>query len=170
MWRKRLPYVAMSVLLAWHTLVIVVAPAPDSYMTRALRHVVQPYLTLFRLDGEWAFFAPTTGEGAQLRYEVEDSGGKRHVFSPAVELSWFHPNYFLIRSWYYAIIDNTEIHADFAAARFCRKHDALHPIAITFLNAQEERYTRSEYLSGLNRMDPRFFTVTTLKRVECPAE
>ena len=166
---KRLIYIVASAFLAWHTLALIIGPAPDSYVTRAFRVVMQPYLTLFRLDSEWAFFAPTTGEGARLRYIIEDASGNSHTFAPAAELNWFHPNYFWFRAWYYAIIDYPEVQADFAAAKFCHKHAALHPVAITFLDAQEERYTRDDRLSGDSRMDPRFFTVTTLKRVECPA-
>ncbi len=44
-WREPLIYAAMSLLVAWHTLVMVVAVSPDSVITRAARALVQPYLT-----------------------------------------------------------------------------------------------------------------------------
>jgi hypothetical protein len=57
-WRERLVYAAMSLLLVWHTIAIVVASAPDSLMTRSVRPLLHPYVTLFRLDNHWGFFSP----------------------------------------------------------------------------------------------------------------
>jgi hypothetical protein len=168
-WRQRLTYTAMSIIVAWHTTAMIVAPAPpDSDLTQALRTVLQPYLTLFRLDNEWDFFAPTVGEGSRLRYVIEDKAGARHTFTPADELSWFHPNYFWFRAHYYAIMDEPENYAESAAARFCEKHAALQPASITLQELQEERFTREDFLSGKNRTDPEFFTVKTVRRMRCP--
>ena len=58
---QRLTYVAMSILLVWHTFAMVIGPAPASPLTRAARWLAQPYLTLFGLQNEWGFFAPTVG-------------------------------------------------------------------------------------------------------------
>ena len=91
-WRHRLTYLVMSAFVAWHTLAMVIAPAPDSSVSvRTLRAALQPYLTLFRLDNPWNFFAPTIG-GSQLRYSVEDAAGARHAFKPTEQLNWFHPD------------------------------------------------------------------------------
>ena len=170
MWRQRLTYMAMSVFVAWHTLAMVVAPAPDSHVTQSLRALLQPYLTLFRLDNPWDFFAPTVGEGSRLRYVVEDAAGERHAFMPTEQLSWFHPDYFWFRAWYYAIIEYPELYADRAAARLCRKHAALHPVSITLLSYEEERlHTRTTILSGKHPHGSRVFHREHLKRVKCPA-
>ena len=49
-WRQRLTYLVMSVFVAWHTLAMVIAPAPDSsVLVGTLRAALQPYLTLFKL-------------------------------------------------------------------------------------------------------------------------
>src|SRR5215472_18059786 len=62
-WRDRLIYLAMSGFVAWHTLAMVLAPAPDnSVIAQSLRGLMQPYLTLFSLDNLWDFFAPTVGK------------------------------------------------------------------------------------------------------------
>jgi hypothetical protein len=168
LWRHRLAYIAMSLFVGWHTLAIIVAPAPDSVVTDALRVVLQPYLTLFRLDNHWEFFAPNVGDGSRFRYIIEDKNGHSHTFKPTEQLSWFHPNYFWARAWYYAIMDDPDLYADAAVARFCKEHAALHPVAITLLEYQEERFIRDDLLSGKNRNDPEFFTVKTIKRVKCP--
>lgn len=168
MLRQRLTYLIMSLFVTWQTLAIIVAPAPDSYVSEALRKVLQPYLTLLRLDSQWDFFAPNVGEGSRLRYILEDKGGRRFSFNPAQQLSWFHPNYFWVRGWYYAIMDNPELYADAAIARFCEQHAALHPVAITMLEMQEERFTRADLLAGENRNHPKFFTAKTIKHAQCP--
>jgi hypothetical protein len=56
--RERLACAAMSLLIVWHTLAMGIAPAPESAITASARPLFDPYLTLFRLDNNWAFFAP----------------------------------------------------------------------------------------------------------------
>jgi hypothetical protein len=166
--RNRLAYLAMSVIVAWHTLAMVIAPAPDSEVTAMVRAVLQPYLTFFRLDNQWDFFAPIVGEGSRLRYDIQDKSGKMHAFLPADELRWYHPEFLWFRSWYYRIIDDPDNYADAAAAVLCRKHAALQPLAITFYEIQEEKFTREDYLSGKQRMDQGFFSVQMLRGMRCP--
>lgn len=60
-WRERLVYSAMSLLVAWHTLAMVVAVSPDSVITGAARALVYPYVILLNLDNYWGFFAPMLG-------------------------------------------------------------------------------------------------------------
>jgi hypothetical protein len=167
-WRQRLAYIAMSAILAWHAIATVLAPAPEnSVISQSLRVVYQPYLTLFRLDNLWDFFAPDVGRGSQFRYIIEDAAGESHSFIPAEELSWYHPSYFWVRSWYYAIIQNPELYADSAAALLCRKHLSLHPVLITLLEYQEGQFTPEDHLNGKHPMDPEFVTVNTVKRAKC---
>jgi hypothetical protein len=169
-WRERLTFLVVSAFLVWHTLAVVFAPAPNaSLLIGSVREVLQPYLTLFRLDNPWGFFAPTVGNGDVLRYAVEDPSGEFHAYAPADDLSWFHPSWFWFRSWHYAIIDNPEFHADAAAAFFCRKHLGLHPVSVVLLDYQERAFTRDDFLRGKRPTDPEFFVVHTVKRVKCPA-
>jgi hypothetical protein len=94
-WRQRLTYVAMSGFLAWHTIAMVIAPAPySSASVQTLRVAFQPYLTFFRLDHPWNFFAPTVaGTGSQLHYVIEDAEGAHHDFSPTERLNRLHPDF-----------------------------------------------------------------------------
>ena len=168
-WRQRLTYLVMSAFVAWHTLAMVIAPAPDSsVLVRTLRAAVQPYLTFFRLDNPWNFFAPTIG-GAQLRYSVEDAAGARHTFTPTEQLNWFHPDFIWFRDWHFAIMENPELYADRAGALLCRKHASLRPVSITFVQYEQRRFTAADQLSGKHPMDPEFVTVNTVKNVQCPA-
>lgn len=168
-WRESLTYTAMSVFVAWHTVAMVIAPAPDdSLMAQSARRLFQPYLSLFRLDNHWNFFAPDINQGFRLRYDIEDAAGKLHTISPADELNWFHPNYFWFGSWYFSILDSPDIHGDTAAAFFCDKHASLHPAAITLLEIQEKDFSPVDQRNGKHRLDPEFISVNTLKRVKCP--
>jgi hypothetical protein len=169
-WRERLTYTAMSVFVAWHTLALVVAPAPDSSaMARSFRRLLQPYLTLFRLDNRWDFYAPEVGNGRQFRYDIEDASANRHSFVPTGELSWFHPDYWWFRAWYDVVTDYPETYADHFAALLCRMHAALQPVSITLLTLQVGDFSPQDHLDGKHPLDSEFVTVTTLKHVVCPA-
>jgi hypothetical protein len=166
--RQRLVYLAMSAFVAWHTVAMVLAPAPDSEVSLQVRRAMQPYLTFLRLDNQWDFFAPSVGEGSRLRYDLQDKTGKVHVFLPSQELRWYHPSFLWFRSWFYRIMEDPDRFADGAAAYFCRKHAELQPLAITFYDIQEEHFSREDYLAGKQRMDPGFFTIHMLRGMRCP--
>jgi len=162
-------YLVMSAFVAWHTLAMVIAPAPESsVLVGTLRAVLQPYLTLFKLDNPWNFFAPVIG-GTELRYSVEDAAGARHVFMPTEQASWFHPAYLWLRDWHYNIIDHPELFADRAGALLCHEHAALHPVSITFAEHEQGEFTAADLSNGKHPTDPEFITVRTVKTVECPA-
>ena len=168
-WRQRLTYLVMSAFVAWHTLAMVIAPAPESsVLVQTLRAALQPYLTLFRLDNPWNFFAPTIG-GAQLRYSLEDADGAQHTFMPTKQLNWFHSDFIWFRDWHYAIMDNPELYADRAGALLCRKHASLRPVSITFVQYEQRSFTPADQLSGKHPMDPEFVSVNAVKTVQCPA-
>jgi hypothetical protein len=168
-WRQRLIYLLMSAFVAWHTLAMVIAPAPESsVLVGMLRPALQPYLTLFRLDNPWNFFAPIIG-GSQLHYTVEDAAGVRNSFTPTEQASWFHPAYLWLRDWHYGIIDHPELLVDRAGALLCRQHAALHPVSITFVAEEPREFTAADRLSGKFPTDPEFITMNTVKTVECPA-
>src|SRR4051812_37063089 len=99
-WRKRLAYTAVSVFVVWHTLAMIVAPAPETSVTvQGLRALLQPYLTLLRLDNTWDFFAPTVGHMSEFRYVIENEAGEKFTFvQEEAEFSRFNPSYFLFRA------------------------------------------------------------------------
>jgi hypothetical protein len=170
-WRDRLTYAAMSALLAWHTLAMLIAPAPDSSeAVKTLRVALQPFLSLFRLDNTWDFFAPDVGTGSLLRYIVEDSRGSRHVFTPIQEMNGLHPSSYWFRFSHNAVMKFPETYADPAAAVLCEQHASLHPVSVLLVQVEEEGNFRPEdRLAGKRPTDPEFVTSSILKKVECPA-
>ena len=170
-WRERLTYLAMSLLVAWHSLAIIVAPAPDgSTMMRTFRALLQPYLSLFRLDNKWNFFAPSVGKHSQFRYVVEDVAGKQHVFVPVEEVSRSLPSYVMWREFKYlyeGVMEAPEVRGGAITALLCRKHASLKPVSISLLRAQELNFWPEDYLHGHRPLDPDFVTVNSLTNIKC---
>jgi hypothetical protein len=168
--RERLAYAAMSLLIVWHTIAMVIESAPDSAATQAVRGVFQPYLTLFGMENNWGFFAPNVHVGSQFRYVVEDAAGQRSVFAPGAQLSRFHPATIWFKDRYKAIMDYPDFYGDAAAASFCREHAALHPVTVTLLRVDQNRYSPEDRLAGKDPLDPDLVDVETLKTVSCPGK
>ena len=169
-WRERLTYAAMSMFVAWHTLAMVVAPAPeDSVTAGSLRRLLDPYLTLLYLDDKWDFFAPGVDRGKQFRYEIEDASGNRHSFVPLEEINWFHPIYRRVSYWYDALVESPEIYSDYVSTQLCRKHASLHPISITLVGIEEQDFSPADQLNGKHPLDSDIATVSTLKIAACAA-
>ncbi len=176
-WRGRLIYTVMSVFVGWHTLAMLAGPVPRADSERwprinALFGVIRtpfiPYLTLFRLDGTWGFFAPNVKNGSWLRYVVEDATGQRHIFEPAMPLRRFDPLYLRIEQQYRELIDDPETFGDSAAAMLCRQHASLNPVAIAFVEIKQKDFRPDDHKDGKRPLDAAFVTVNPLKRVQCP--
>jgi hypothetical protein len=168
--RKRLVYMAMSAFVAWHTMAIMVAPASDnSALVQALRPVFDPYLSLFRLNNKWNFYAPDVGRGHQLRYVVENADGTGQSIIPTDEWNWYHPGYWWYRAWNDAIISSPDFYADRTIATLCRKHHELRPTAITLTVLHEQDFMPADHLSGKHPLDAEFVVESMIKRGPCPS-
>jgi hypothetical protein len=165
----RTAYVAMSLLVVWHTLAMVVATAPESDITRAARAVMNPYLTLFRLDNNWGFFAPDVPRGMQFRYVIEDAGGTRHTFIPEQSVGWLHPNSILVRDRYRAMMLSPDVHVDAMADALCRKHADLKPVNITLIEGEQREFTPDDWLNGRRPLDEEFVQLHTMRDTRCPS-
>jgi hypothetical protein len=164
-WREGLTYAAMSLFVAWHTLAMVVAPASESSaISKSLRVLLKPYLTLFELDHTWGFFAPDISRGDQLRYVIADASGRRHIFVPSDKWSWFHP---AILVWDQFVLDEPDTYAPRFAEFFCREHAALRPVSITFLKVKEKAFKPEDHLNGNRPLDPEFTFAHAVRRIRC---
>jgi hypothetical protein len=171
-WRKRAATLAMSLVVGWHSLAMLVAPAPDnSVLVQSLRSVLQPYISLLRLDTGWGFFAPV-GKHAQFRYVVKDAAGNDHTFVPSEGPARSIQRYVWWREFKYlydGIMDSPETRAGVAGTLLCREHAALDPLFVTLQQVQEENFWPEDLLAGKHPLDPEYVTVNTLLRVPCRA-
>ncbi len=170
-WRQRLTYLLMSLVVAWHSLAMMVSPAPnDSTLVQSLRYVFHPYLELFRLETPWGFFAPV-GKHAQFRYVIEDAAGNAQTFVPAEEPSQSLAHYAWWREFKYlfdGVMANPEFRGDSAAVLLCRKHATVNPVAVTLLEVAEQNYRPQDEILGKLPLGPQFVAVIPLRRVACP--
>ena len=159
----------MSAFVGWHTFAILLAPAPGaSGLVQSLRVLFQPYLTLFRLDDSWSFFAPNVGKGSQLRYIIRDASGEDHVFVPVAKSDWLHSNSIWFADSYEALLNKPDIYGDAVARLFCKKHTSLKPVSITFQEVVEHDFWPEDRLKGKHPLDPEYVKVNTVKTIKCP--
>lgn len=170
-WRDRLVYGAMSLIVGWHSLAMIVAPMPDdSAPVKMFRSILQPYLSLFRLDNKWNFFAPSVGKHLQFRYVVEDAKGHQHVFIPVLEPSESIAHYVMWREFKYfyeGVMEAPDLRGYAIAPKLCKRHASLQPISISLLQVQEEVFSPDDYLRGHRPQDPEFMTVNVLAKIDC---
>jgi hypothetical protein len=158
----------MSAFVVWHTIAMMIAPGSDnSLLVQELRRVYDPYLSLFRLNNRWDFYAPNVGRSHQLRYVVEGADGARETFVPTDDWHWYHPGYWWFRAWNDAIIASPDDYADIMIATLCRKHAASRPAAITLTVLQQLGFAPADHLSRRHPLDPEFVEESTLRRGPC---
>jgi hypothetical protein len=167
-WRGRLTYAAMSLLVVWHTLAMVVAPSPDSVISQSARSLFEPYLTLFLLESTWSFYAPDMRVEPEFRYVVEDASGEHHTFVPAEKVSRYHPIDIWVKDWYIYVMDHPKTYSKPVAAYLCREHASLHPTSITLLEIDQREFWPADQLSGKSPFDFEFLEKKTLATVPCP--
>lgn len=167
--RRGIVYAAMSLLLVWHCLAMIVGPAPDSDLTDAARNVMGPYLDAFRLEHSWSFFAPDVRLYPDFRYIVQDSSGQDHLFEPTAGLNRFRPSDIWIEDWYTNVADEPDIYAEATAMRLCREHAALRPAQISLIEAERVDFTPDDERSGKHLHDPEFENEIFLGTFACPA-
>ncbi|MGE0750692.1 MAG: hypothetical protein AB7K64_08900 [Variibacter sp.] len=162
-------YLAMSLVIVWHTTAMALTLLPDSAVTDAVRKVFAPYITLLRLDNDWGFFAPNVGSGYTLRYVVEDASGKRQAFSPVDDLNRFLPVSIWFRDRYRAAVSWPHLYAGAIGESLCREHADLHPVTITLLSVDQKDFWPEDRRAGKDPLDDEFLTIRQLKKVSCPA-
>lgn len=170
-WRERLIYATMSVFVGWHTVAMVVAPAPDeSGLVNSVRAFFQPYLALFRLNNHWDFFAPNISGNSIFRYVVKDSTGVGHTFTPISKWSWFHPSSIWFHDWYDTVLEEPDSYAETFAKYLCEEHADLKPVSVVLQDVKEQEFWPEDLLNGKRPTDPEFVEVTPVKSFKCPGQ
>ena len=157
----------MSILVAWHTLAIISAPAQHiRARVPALRFVLHPYLTFFALDNNWTFFAPKINGGYQFRYSLEEADGTRSIFIPIEDEGSYSPNFWRIKRSHDAVVSNPKI-ADLFGRLLCREHAPLQPIAVTLMGIEKKDFSPEDYLRSSHPLNLEFLNEKIVKRVPC---
>ena len=169
-WQRRVTYAAMSLLVAWHTVAMFVAPTPPSDFTNAIQRVWAPYLTLFRLENLWGFFAPDVRVYPRFNYVIEDAAGQQYTFNPADGLSRFRAAQLWYQDWFVNVIDNPDAYAEDVAHELCKLQAALHPVKITLLDVELGDFKPEDELAGRHATDSGFDDLTEIGTYECRKE
>ena len=168
-WKRRV-YMIMSFFVCWQTLAIIMPPLPQgSGLVQLLRSVLQPYITIFRLDNQWSFFAPGVGRGGEFRYVVEGSDGRRHVFQPTEKRESI-PQFYMWREWKYfydKVMQSADSRGYLIAGLYCKKHEELNPVSVSLLQVSELEFSPSDYLQGYRHNHSKFIQVESLGNYEC---
>ena len=165
---SRLSLIAMSALLIWHTAAMIVGPSPKSTITDAARVVLDPYMTLLRMDNVWGFFAPNVNAGSHFSYEIEDSQGKTITFTPAEALSRFHPNSIWMTDHYQRVLEEPDVYGDVMGAELCLKHASLNPVKVRLFQRAQKEFWPENQLDGEHPFSSGFVTEKTARTVNCP--
>jgi hypothetical protein len=167
--RRQATYLAMSTLLIWHTLAILVGPAANSALTQQARKLLGPYLTVLGIDNRWAFFAPSVENGVIFRYEIALPSGERRAYVPLDQVPAYSPIRRWLRDRFREMLDKPDLYAGVVGEALCREHADLRPRSVTLIEALQKDFEAEDRLAGKSPFDPEFLKVTTIKTVSCPA-
>ena len=169
--RERILYGLMSAFVAWHSLAIIVGPAPpSSEIAQFLRPAVVPYLRLIYLNVGWGFFAPV-GMTFEMHYKIEDANGKEHVVYPTRGMTDFHPGTLWIKDHLRGVGQRLEKDGAKPAiiADICKQYAALKPVKITIAQVYQEKYfTPADHRAGKNPLSKEFASEEVLGTGACP--
>jgi hypothetical protein len=154
------------VLAFWQAVMILLGPAPGSYLKSLVDPYTLPYLRLLNLDNRWAFFAPNPGRGrlVSVRYGWNDGTVRTAELTRALD-RW-HPAYLRYTSLLSDIHDGRPGYVESAAHHLCR----LYPQARTvqFVIELQLAPSAEEVVGGLSPLDERFLEREDLAPVDCP--
>jgi hypothetical protein len=170
---QKILFVLTSMFLIWHTLALVIGPSPQSHLRDNLFGYFQPYLSLFRLNNAWAFYAPEPELGSVVNYKVIGEDGDAQEFDVYNDqLDRWSASYFRFNAFFNNIYWQSEVYRRYRNSYIqylCRRHAALNPESIVLVRINQTRLTHEDYLKGARPLDPEFIEVHTSQPVRCQA-
>lgn len=161
---RRLGYALFSLFILWHVAAItIVGPFSKSYLRDGLMQVFGGYLSFFKLDRSWPFYAPNPAYGRIMRYETIDGDGKRALYPLTQARDKFDHAYFRYTNFYFYLFNNPQYSKargyDVSVARYlCGQHANDKTVAINFIVLNQKRLTYLDYQQGKRPQDPDFLT------------
>jgi hypothetical protein len=160
----------MSLFVAWHSLAMLVAAAPDSKLTASARTLFDPYLLFFGLDNQWGFFAPEIPNGHDFRYVIETASGEHRLFQPSEQWNPLEPTFIWFRDRYKTVMESFEDFAPAAVASICKEQAALDPISVTLIDIAQKDFSPEDRLQGKSPLDPEFLQEEAMEPIRCPGK
>ena len=158
--RQKILYLIASVFLIWHTFALLIGPAPQSYIRDNLLGIYEPYLSVFRLNNAWAFYAPEPDLGGVLNYKVLDNDGNEHQFDIYHDyLDRWSASYFRYNAFFNNIEWNSAEYRRYRKSYIqylCRKHSNLSPKSIALIRIAQIPLSPEDYINGARPLDPDF--------------
>lgn len=166
-WLRWTLSVLATLFLAGHTLALIIAPAPPSYIAGQVYPLFKPYLRALNLDNGWAFFSPDPSEGRLLRYAVIDQAGQRKEAPLTEALHRWSPAYLRYTSLFTAMDTDTPRHIEGVAEVLCRRHAAEQPARIMLIHRDQKALSPDDFLKGHRPLDPAYVEDSDLAYVPC---
>lgn len=167
---RPVPYVLASLFLIWHTLALVIGPAPGSELMSKIYPAFVPYLNGFNLNNQWGFFAPDPHAGSLLRYGLETRDGERQVFHLTENLGREDADFLRYTSLYLTLIRQPQSYMKAAAKYLCRRHRALKPLAIQFFAGHQLRIGPEQFVAGSRPLQDDYMSVEYFEPIACAAD
>lgn len=165
--KNRFLYLIASIFIVWHSLAIIIGPAPGSYLMSKVYPIFKPYLIAFHINNEWGFFAPDPAKGSLLRYIIVDDKNQEHVFKLTENLRRNGHGFLRYTSLYLTIARNNENFVVSAANYLCAKHNDINSKQIQFFMGHQQAITPDEFIAGHRPLDDKYMSVEYLPSLSC---
>lgn len=160
-------YLLASLFLVWHTLALVIGPAPGSSLMGHIYPAFVPWLNSLNLNNQWGFFAPDPHAGSLPRYIVESADGGEQVVRLSETLQRSDAGFLRYSSLYLSLARQREPYLQAAAQYLCRQHRAQVPIAIHFFVGHQLRVGPEQYREGARPLQDDYMTVEYFEPIAC---
>lgn len=167
--RRRIIVVTQSLFLLWHSLALVVGPAPGSYSMGKIYPAFKPYLEFLQMDNSWGFFSPEPGPGIVLRYDIEDTSGREYHFKP-FEGTDRTGSIGLRRSALGYRLSLDDSFKESFARLLCRKHANLASVKVRLILIRQKLLSPEAYASGHRPLDEDFIRADPSEPYACGPE
>jgi len=169
----RLRYLGASALVAWVAFTIIWSPLPPSHLKIALSPTALTWhRKLFRLTGDWDFFAPQALFGRVVAYRIKTRAGQIHDFDLSHSVPPSDPSYFRMERMFDAVTGVRGTRPSGYALNFteylCRRHADLEPESLQFRSGAQRVLSRDDYLRGHRRFDGDHVVFMDLEWTPCP--
>lgn len=162
----------LSIFIVWHALAIVfVGPFSYSHLRSSLMTYFHGYLTFFRLDHSWPFYAPNVFRGSILKYETTSQSGETKIYPLTQAKKKFNHAYFRYTNFYSYLFSDLEYTKkrgyDKEVVRYlCSRHDE-NITQINFILLLQKPFSHVDYQNGKRPLDKEYLEKSVIGPYSC---